>query len=84
MDISRIDSYKDGGTIQLTTSEGINYCIDWRLRTETKGKIYHGYPKKDNSNIIENQEEIKEAILESMVRLDYHRWSDRVKELLES
>lgn len=62
-EIEIIDSYKDGCTIEIRTNKE-NFFIDNRLFSETKGKIYLEYPKSDNSNIIENQEEIKLLILE--------------------
>ena len=52
MNINNIDSYKDGGTMRLDTTDGI-YCIDDRIRTTTKGVVFKGYPEKDNSDILE-------------------------------
>ena len=85
MVVRKVIGYKDGGTLQLVTVDesGQNektYCIDNRLRTTTKGKIYDGYPENDDSNLMGNQEEMKETILESMIRLDhYEEWMPRIK-----
>lgn len=58
MEITKIDGWKDGGTIEIVTTDEI-YCIDSRIGTKTKGSIFFGYPKDDNSNIASNQDEIK-------------------------
>ena len=84
MNINKIDSYKDGGTMKLDTTDGI-YCIDDRIRTTTKGVIFKGYPKKDNSNIIEEQDTIKLKILEALSKYEVDnlfKWKPRVYELL--
>jgi hypothetical protein len=49
MEIKKFEMYRDGGTIELTTDKGI-FCFDNRIRSNTKGRLYDGYPKKDNSN----------------------------------
>lgn len=64
MKIIKTDIYKDGGTILLETDEG-NYSIDYRIGSETEGKIYKDYPLDDDSNIITNQKEILEKIKEA-------------------
>jgi len=84
MDINNINSYKDGGTIKLDTTDGV-YYIDNRIKSTTKGVIYKGYPEKDNSNAIEEQDTIKSSILESLSRYDFGTsfdWRPRVYELL--
>ena len=84
MNINNIDSYKDGGTMKLDTTDGV-YCIDDRIRTVTKGAIFKGYPKKDNSNIIEDQDSIKSNILEALSEYivdTFFDWKPRVYELL--
>ncbi len=53
MEIKKFKIYIDGGTIEITTDKGI-FCFDERIRTSTKGRLYDGYPKGDNSNLIEN------------------------------
>lgn len=72
MKIKLIVSYLDGGTISITT-DTCEYCIDNRLFSETKGKIYLGYPNKDNSNLIDDQDEIKKEILESISNTEYEK-----------
>ena len=67
MEIINIDYYLDGGTTSITVKSVekiIVYCIDKRIRTKTKGFIYLGYPNKDNSNIVKNQEFIKSVLIE--------------------
>ena len=84
MNINNIDSYKDGGTMKLDTTDGV-YCIDDRIRTVTKGAIFKGYPENDNSNIIEDQDNIKSNILEALSEYGvdtFFDWKPRVYELL--
>lgn len=75
-----INFYKDGGTIELGTDKG-NFFIDDRLFSVTKGKIYSEYPSDDNSNIIENQEEIKNNILKYIEPISFE-YKERLIELL--
>jgi hypothetical protein len=62
MNILKMDMYKDGGTIEIKTDEG-EFCIDDRLFSDYKGKIFKGYPQNDNKNLILNQEKIKYDLL---------------------
>jgi len=61
--------YKDGGTIEIHTEYGI-YCIDNRLQSRTKGRLYNGYPKDDNTNIIDETGFMKKEILEYLQQTD--------------
>lgn len=86
MEITKIDGYLDGGTIKIVTTNEI-YCIDSRIKTKTKGSIFFGYPKDDNSNIASNQDEIKiemKDALEKYMGLEFVNfdWKPRVYELL--
>lgn len=65
MKIIKFDQYLDGGTTEIITNNGI-YCFDSRLGTKTKGKLYNGYPKKDNSNLINDSNEIEKEIIEAL------------------
>lgn len=67
MEILQIDAHFDGGTIEITT-DSCNYCFDKRLDSKTIGKLYLEYPKKDNSNIIEDYRIIENDIV---MALDY-------------
>lgn len=67
MKIKEIRPYLDGGTVCYILDDGNEYCVNNRIDTrsinkEYRGKIYLGYPKKDHSNLIENQEEVKELL----------------------
>jgi hypothetical protein len=44
--INNIEVYKDGGTIKVETNKG-DFYIDRRLRSETKGFVFDGYPGKE-------------------------------------
>jgi len=65
IEIKGFDIYRDGGTIKITTNEGI-FCFDDRLMSTTKGRLYFGYPMDDDSNIIENSEELEYKIIKSL------------------
>jgi hypothetical protein len=85
VEIINIDSYKDGGTIEITTNRG-SYCIDDRLFSKTKGSIFCNYPEDNNSNIVPNQDELKVEIIDALAKYtvsgDDFNWLLRTKELL--
>lgn len=86
MEVIKIDGYLDGGTIKIVTNEEI-YYIDSRIGTTTKGSIFFNYPKDDNSNIVEEQDEVKSKLknaLEKYTGLDELNfdWKPRIYELL--
>jgi len=85
MEIIKIDSYKDGGTIEITTDRG-SYCIDDRLFSKMKGSIFCNYPEDDNSNISPNQDELKVELIDALAKYtvssDDFNWLPRTKELL--
>lgn len=85
MKIIKIDSYRDGGTIKIITDE-IDYCIDNRISSTTKGSIYCGYPEDDNSNLDQYQDEMKEILIKALTEYtpssnDFN-WIPRINELL--
>jgi len=57
--------YKDGGTVVITTNEGV-YSYDNRIHSTTRGKLYEGYPKGNDSNIINESIEIEKKILDAL------------------
>lgn len=65
MKIVKFQSYLDGGTAEITTESGI-FCFDNRISSQTKGLLYKGYPKDDNSNLIENSQELETSLIESL------------------
>jgi hypothetical protein len=65
MEIKKFEMYLDGGTIKLTTDKGI-FCFDERIRSSTKGRLYDGYPKDDNSNLIENSVDLEQELIEQL------------------
>ena len=65
MYINNFKKYLDGGTIELDTDKGI-FCFDERIRSNTKGRLYEGYPKDDNSNLIENSEDLEIELIECL------------------
>jgi hypothetical protein len=65
MEIKKFEMFLDGGTIKITTDEGI-FCFDHRIRTTTEGKLYDGMPKDDNSNLIENSNGLEQELIEQL------------------
>ena len=65
MEIKKFEMFLDGGTIKITTDEGI-FCFDHRIKTTTEGRLYKGMPKDDNSNLIEHSDELEDRIIESL------------------
>jgi hypothetical protein len=65
MVIEKFNMYLDGGTVEVTTDKGV-FCFDNRLRSNTNGRLFDGYPKKDNSNLIENYESLEVEIIENL------------------
>ena len=55
MNIVEISTYRDGGTIEITTDRG-TFCIDRRIGSKTQGKLFFGYPS--DSNLIENYSDL--------------------------
>lgn len=87
MEIVELDSYRDGGTIIIKTREGITYCVDHRIGSKTKGSIFLSYPKKDNFNIIEPQDKIRDEIINGIEKytddkINGFDWRQRLKEVL--
>ena len=62
MEIKKFEMFLDGGTIKITTDEGI-FCFDERIGSNTKGRLYQGYPKDDNSNLIETSEDLETELI---------------------
>ncbi len=58
--------YRDGGTIELQTDNGI-FCFDERINSSTIGRLFNGYPKNDNSNLIENSKDLEVELLTCLI-----------------
>jgi len=65
MEIKKFEMYRDGGTIELTTNKGI-FCFDERIGSSANGRLYEGYPKRDNSNLIENSDDLEQELIDSL------------------
>jgi len=62
MIIKNFGIFKDGGTRKVVTDNS-DYCFDYRIGSNTKGKLFLGYPKTDNSNLIDDDKLKDEIIL---------------------
>lgn len=65
MEIKKFEMYRDGGTVELTCDKGV-FCFDERIGSKTKGCLYDGYPKDDNSNLIENSDDLEKELIEAL------------------
>ena len=72
-----------GGTIRIWTNEGI-FCFDDRLMSTTKGRLYYGYPMDDNSNLIENSEELEYRIIKSLKSYKNETYQKSLDHLVKS
>jgi len=67
----QIQLYRDGGTLSISES-GVEFCIDNRFATETKHRLYLGYPSKNSvvtkeSDFNKFLEMISEAIVKDQL-----------------
>jgi hypothetical protein len=83
IEIIDFDNLDDGGTIKITTDEGI-FCFDDRLMSTTKGRLYYGYPMDDNSNLIENSEELEYRIIKSLKSYKNETYQKSLDHLVKS
>ena len=83
MIITDFKKYLDGGTVEICTSEG-NYYFDGRMFSETKGKLYLGYPEDDNSNLIVDDKNIIEKIAIGLAYFNNDFYQNDIKNLLEN
>jgi len=67
MKIQKIITYLDGGTIEIITDRG-TFCVDRRLGSQTKGRLFFGYPS--DKNIVENYSDLLEQIKRSLDKTD--------------
>jgi hypothetical protein len=83
MEILKVDKCLDGGTIVLRTNEG-DFWIDNRIRSNTKGEWFNGYPKEDNSNLIEDSEELEERLIKALSEFKDGFYKESINSLIES
>jgi hypothetical protein len=83
MEIKKFEMFLDGGTIKITTSKGI-FCFDHRIRTKTDGRLYDDMPKDDNSNIIENSDDLENEIIESLKIFNDDFYQSSIQHLIKS
>lgn len=65
MKVLNYEMYRDGGTEEITTDKGV-FCYDHRIESLTAGSLFDGYPKDDNSNVIEDSCNIEDELLEAL------------------
>lgn len=65
MKLLNLNKYIDCGSLKITTDNS-EYCIDNREKSKTKGKMFLGYPKPDNSNLIKDSKELEKEIFNSI------------------
>ena len=85
MIIKSFNVYRDGGTIEITTEDDKVFCFDDRILSKTKGKLYDGYPKENNSNIItENAEAIEIELIKALSSYKNEYYQDTINAFIES
>lgn len=65
MKIIKFEKYLDGGTIKIISDSG-TFFFDARFGSDTKGRLYNGYPEDPGSQIIENSENLERELLEAL------------------
>jgi len=83
MEVLKYRMFKDGGTSEITTTEG-TFCFDNRLKSSFKGRLFNGYPQKDNSNLIEDSEKLKECLIEALSEFKDEFYQETIDYLVES
>jgi hypothetical protein len=72
-----VGGFLDGGTISFNTTENF-YCLDGRIGSKTKNKLFYGYQKDDKSNIVENQYDTFIYLIETII----NEYNDKFKDIL--
>ena len=83
IEIKEFTMYMDGGTIRISTNEGI-FCFDDRLMSTTKGRLYYGYPMDDDSNLMENSEKLEYKIIKSLKSYKKENYQKAIDHLVKS
>jgi len=83
IEIIEFTMYMDGGTIRISTNEGI-FCFDDRLMSTTKGRLYYGYPMDDDSNLMENSEKLEYKIIKSLKSYKNKSYQKAIDHLVKS
>jgi hypothetical protein len=78
MKVLKFNLYRDGGTIEITTDEGV-YCVDGRINSITKGDFFLRYPLSDNSNIIRDSKNLELRIIEALKNYEDHFFDKAIK-----
>lgn len=79
-EITRVAKYRDGGTILIETDQGV-YCFDYRIDSETKGKLYKGYP--DEGNLVED-DLLEKQLLYALTEYEDERNKPHIDQFLEA
>jgi hypothetical protein len=83
MKVLKFDVYRDGGTIEITTNEGV-FCVDGRINTKTRDAFYFGYPNDDDSNVITNSRNLELEIIEALKSYEDIFFDEAIKLFIES
>lgn len=54
IDVIEVERYRDGGTVKYIDAKNVNYFIDWRIGSSSRGLIFDRYPSLDGSGVLEN------------------------------
>lgn len=87
--IKEITSYRDGGTISIKVNTGApqipprpdEYCIDRRIGSTTKGKLFAGYPAKGTEIVDKEFIQALSQTVQEHQRVENHLCSEIIKAL---
>ncbi len=86
MEILNVDIALDGGTMKVTTKNIndniVDYCFDNRINTLTKNELYLGYPKNDNSNLVEQPYLIEKEIINTLKEYKHELYQYSIDNLI--
>jgi len=87
MYITKFDSFRDGGTMVYTTDVEKIYQ-DFRIGTNEKGILWHGYPEKEGSRKLPEEDVVKfwEALhaFENRNRVYYNKSIDALRSVYKA
>lgn len=52
VEVTKVTTYRDGGTVQYASKMGMNFWQDGRIGTKTKNLIYDRHPSEEGARIL--------------------------------
>lgn len=57
----KVDTFRDGGTV-IIQNESVTYCIDRRIGTETKNRVFTQYPLRMEAVMLAEADELRNFV----------------------